>query len=73
MDWISFSKTSVILDWHVDTKSDDEESVLLLLHKISVLFYPWLQGCRDEVYVWVGDGGERGLNKWNQGKIIEPS
>lgn len=32
-----------------------------------------LQGCRDEVYVWVGDGGERGLNKWNQGKIIEPS
>ena len=51
-DWISISKTCVCLegyifcirekDWHIDTKSNNKKSVLLFLHKNSVLFYHWL-------------------------------
>ena len=52
MCWISLSKTYVYLegyifcirekDQYVDTESDDKESLVLLLLKTSVLFYPWL-------------------------------
>ena len=52
--WISLSKFSVCLKGYIllykrkrifDTKKDYKESVLLLLHKSSVLFY---RGVRDE-------------------------
>ena len=73
--WISLSKTAVCLegyvflwekDWYIDAKSDDKESVLLFLHKNSVIIGMCVSMCVCGGGGGGGGEGGRDLRDWGK-------